>query len=289
MGDVLQTSPNRPSKASSPDAKVPSAGVAPANSPTANSGNIIEPTGDPSTSSSSGVSKYTAGVGEPSIISAPTETAASGRSTSIPPQTLVETTDPGSKPTRSHQDNMAIDTSSSTASTTGAGAAAATPAMQQSSSTNTAEKRLETPAPPVVHSTTTQQAPASADNAERQRSMLASSGDSVAKMQQATSLVDNAARQLHTPVTPGHAVKSETNLADAVGPADAVESLPKMPSEGSRDEPTNATVPLAGRQEITDWRSLPFAFHDMLTNAFEVLETVAPDGPRLICRTCYDT
>ena len=124
-------------------------------------------------------------------------------------------------------------------------------------------------------------------HAERQRRMPASSGDSVAKMQQATLLVDNAARQPRTTVAPGHAVKIE--LADAVGPADALESLPKIPSEGSRDEPTNATVPLAGGQEITDWRSLPFAFHDMLTNAFEVLDTVASDEPRLICRMCYDT
>ena len=283
--DVLQTS-NRPSKAPSPDAKVPSAGVAPANLPTANSENIIEPTGDPNTPSSSGVSKYTADVGEPSIISVLAETAASGRSASVPLQTLAGTTDPGSTPTGSHQNDMAIDTSLSTASTTGVGATT-TPAMQQSSSANHAAKRLETPAPPVVHSTTTQQAPTSADNAERQRSMPASSGDSVAKMQQATLLVDNAARQPRTTVAPGHTVKIEP--ADAVRPADALESLPKIPSEGSRDEPTNATVPLTGGQEITDWRSLPFAFHDMLTNSFEVLDTVASDEPRLICRMCYDT
>jgi hypothetical protein len=211
-------------------------------------------------SSLNGVSKPIVGVRGALAISISKETPTASTLTSIPSPTIVEVTDSYSKPTASNQVNSTgIDTSSITVPTTSADVASAMPAPQR--------------------------APASTDNAENQ---LDASALSVTTAQQALAPSDNAETQPDTPViTSSQLVKQEV-LADDIELTDASNLPSGVPSEAPRGEP-DAMVLVAETREDTDWRSLPFAFYDVLTDAFEILESVALDEPRLICRLCYDT
>ena len=175
---------------------------------------------------------------------------------------------------------MAADTSSITEPTTSADVASARPMTRQAPAlTDNAKNQPDASALSVVTITTTTQQ-ALAPNAGKLPDIPVTA--IVAALVGSSTPVRTSGRSLST-----QAVKQEA-LADDIELTDAVNLPSGVPTEDTRDEP-GALVPVAETQDDTDWRSLPFAFYDMLTDAFEVLESIALDEPRLICRLCYDT
>ena len=231
----------------------------------------LQPAEDPSTSLSSG--KSAIGVGD--ALALPQEPSFTGRSISPSSPTFEMA---NSNPITPHQyDTMKIDMNALTASTTSADIVTTTPAGRQSPSFEEPQKQLNPSASSVVNAVSTQQTPVPIGEASEQLSTTVGTlaADAVSS--------DNGELP---PMASSHAVKSEVILAGDVGLTAVMKSIPEVPSEPPLVE-TDTTIPIRETQDA-DWKSLPFAFFDMLTNAFEVLESVALNEPRLICKICYD-